>query len=141
VSGAGKTLPRRYENGSPVKGRDAQNLGANKAIVLAIDRSKSMSGTPLARASEAAASFVHHKPQSDLVSIVSFGSTALTQAQLSQSTIDADTALRGLSPDPVEGTALWDAVAVSASNLSDQTYPVRVLILLTDGRGVRSVRT
>ena len=141
VSGAGKTLPPLYENGSPVTGRVAQNLGANKAIVLAIDRSKSMSGTPLARAAAAAGSFVQHKPQSDLVSIVSFGSTALTQAQLSQSTIDADTALRGLSPDRVEGTALWDAVVVSASKLSEETYPGRVLILLTDGRNVRSLAT
>jgi tight adherence protein B len=141
VSGAGKTLPPLYENGSPVKGRYAQNLGANKAIVLAIDRSKSMSGTPLTRAAAAANSFVERKPQSDLVSIVSFGHTALTQAQLSQSTIDADTALRGLSPDGVEGTALWDAVVVSASKLSDQTYQGRVLILLTDGRSVRSLAT
>src|SRR5262245_27210875 len=141
ASGAGTKLPPLYENGSRVKGRDAQNLGANKAIVLAIDRSKSMSGTPLARASAAAGSFVSRKPQSDLVLIVSFGSTALTQAQLSQSTIDADSALRGLSPDRVEGTALWDAVVVSASKLSDQTYPGRVLILLTDGRNVRSLAT
>ena len=48
----------------------------------------------------------------------------------------ADTALRGLSPDRVEGTALWDAVVVSASKLSDQSYPGRVLILLTDQPGV-----
>jgi tight adherence protein B len=141
VSGAGKKLPPLFENGSVVSSRDAQNLGANKAIVLAVDRSKSMSGIPLARAAAAATSFVRRKPQSDQVSIVSFGSTALTQAQLSQSTIDADTALRGLSPDRVEGTALWDAVVVSASKLSDQTYPGRVLILLTDGRNVRSLAT
>jgi tight adherence protein B len=139
VAGAGKRLPPLYENGTRVTSRDAQNLGQNKAIVLAVDRSKSMSGTPLTRAAAAATSFVHRKPQSDLVSIVSFGSTALTQASLSQSTIDADTALRTLTPDGVEGTALWDAVVVSASKLSEQTYPGRVLILLTDGRSVRSL--
>ena len=139
VAGAGTRLPTLYENGTAVRSRDAQNLGANKAIVLAVDRSKSMSGAPLARASAAASSFVHRKPQSDLVSIVSFGSTALTQASLSQSTIDADTALRTLTPDRVEGTALWDAVVVSASKLSEQSYPGRVLILLTDGRSVRSL--
>ena len=141
VAGAGKRLPPLYEDGARVRDRDAQNLGANKAIVLAVDRSKSMSGTPLTRAAAAASSFVHRKPQSDLVSIVSFGSTALTQASLSQSTIDADTALRTLTPDGVEGTALWDAVVVSASRLSEQTYPGRVLILLTDGRNVRSLAT
>jgi tight adherence protein B len=141
VAGAGKRLPPLYENGTRVARRDAQNLGQNKAIVLAVDRSKSMSGMPLTRAAAAAASFVHRKPQSDLVSIVSFGSTALTQASLSQSTIDADTALRTLTPDAVEGTALWDAVVVSASKLSEQTYPGRVLILLTDGRNVRSLAT
>jgi tight adherence protein B len=141
VAGAGKRLPPLYENGARVRTRDAQNLGQNKAIVLAVDRSQSMSGAPLTRAAAAAASFVHRKPQSDLVSIVSFGSTALTQASLSQSTIDADTALETLTPDSFEGTALWDAVVVSASKLSEQTYPGRVLVLLTDGRNVRSLAT
>jgi tight adherence protein B len=98
-----------------------------------------MSGTPLDRASAAAAAFVGRKPHSDFVSVVSFGSTALTQASLSQSTIDADNALRTMTPDQTEGTALYDAVVVASTQLAAQTYPGRVLILLTDGRNVRSL--
>jgi tight adherence protein B len=139
VKGNGKRLPPLYENGARIRGLDAQNLGSSKAIVLAVDRSKSMSGTPLDRASAAAAAFVGRKPHSDLVSVVSFGSTALTQASLSQSTIDADNALRTMTPDSVEGTALYDAVVVASTQLAAQTYPGRVLILLTDGRNVRSL--
>ena len=67
VAGAGKRLPPLYENGTRVTSRDAENLGQNKAIVLAVDRSKSMSGTPLTRAAAAATRFVRRKPQSDLV--------------------------------------------------------------------------
>jgi tight adherence protein B len=139
VKGDARGLPPLYENGARIHGVDAQNLGSSKAIVLAVDRSKSMSGTPLDRASAAAAAFVTRKPHSDLVSVVSFGSTALTQASLSQSTIDADNALRTLAPDRVEGTALYDAIVVSSAQLASQTYPGRVLVLLTDGRDVRSL--
>jgi tight adherence protein B len=141
VEGSGAKLPPVYENGRRVQGLEAQNLGRSKAIVLAVDRSTSMAGSPLAHAAAAAARFVARKPQSDLVSIVTFGSTALMQAPLSQATIDADTALRTLTPDGVQGTALYDAVVVSTAELASQTYPGRVLILLTDGRNVRSLAT
>ena len=141
VRGRGAKLPPIYENGQRAQGVEAQNLGRSKAIVLAVDRSTSMEGAPLARAAAAATSFVARKPRSDLVSIVTFGSTALMQAPLSQATIDADTALRTLAPDGVQGTALYDAVVLSSAELASQTYPGRVLILLTDGRNVRSLAT
>jgi tight adherence protein B len=141
VKGRGSRLPPVYENGKRVQGLDAQNLGRSKAIVLAVDRSTSMAGSPLEHAAAAAASFVARKPRSDLVSIVTFGSTALMQAPLSQATIDADSALHALAPDHVQGTALYDAVVVSTGELASQTYPGRVLILLTDGRNVRSLAT
>jgi tight adherence protein B len=141
VRGTGSTLPPIYENGQRVSDTSAQNLSSQKAIVLAVDRSQSMAGTPLTRASDAAASFVQSKPGSDLVSVVTFGSTAVTQGALSQSTINADSALRTLSPDAVQGTALYDAVVVASSQLAGQTYPGRVLVLLTDGRDVGSLAT
>ncbi|HZO96427.1 MAG TPA: VWA domain-containing protein [Gaiellaceae bacterium] len=138
---AGAALPPVYEDGRRVTGLAAQNLGRTKAIVLAVDRSRSMAGAPLDRAAAAAESFLRRKPTSDLVSVVTFGATALAQAQLSHATIDADAALRKLSPDPVEGTALYDALVVSASELRGRSYPGRVIVVLTDGRDVRSLAT
>jgi tight adherence protein B len=109
--------------------------------VLAIDRSKSMKGAPLDSAAAAASQFLRGKRQADRVSVVTFGSTALIQSRFAQSTIDADTTLRTLSTDAVEGTALYDSVVVATGELGSQTLPGRVLVLLTDGRDVRSLAT
>ena len=46
--GGGK--PALWENGTPVVGFQAQNLGSVKAIATLIDRSQSMRGKPLAAA-------------------------------------------------------------------------------------------
>jgi hypothetical protein len=71
VSPAGaKVMPAVSENGSPVAGLQLQNLGRAKAIVLAVDRSQSMRGAPLANAGEAARSFVAAKQGADEVSVV-----------------------------------------------------------------------
>jgi tight adherence protein B len=132
-------VPPVYENGHRLRGLDFQNLGRQKAIVLAIDRSQSMQGAPLKGAGVAAERFLNRKRQSDRVSVVSFGSKALAQTPFGQATIDADTALRTLSVDSEAGTALYDAVVLGASELGAQTLPGRVLVLLTDGRNVRSL--
>ncbi len=46
--------PTLREAGLPVSGLQATNLGATKSVVLAIDRSRSMIGRPLADAVDAA---------------------------------------------------------------------------------------
>ena len=140
-SAQSSAAPAVYENGKRVTGLELQNLGQSKAIVLAIDRSKSMQGEPISQAAAAASQYVRAKPHSDRLSVVTFGSTALAQSRLVQSTIDADTALRTLSTDRTEGTALYDAVVVSAAELGSQTLPGRVLVLMTDGRDVGSLAT
>ena len=54
--------PKLTENGEPVTGLVATNLGRAKSIVLAVDRSQSMDGQPLTDAVEAARAFVAAKP-------------------------------------------------------------------------------
>src|SRR2546421_11231425 len=51
-SGGGR--PALWENGTPVAGYQAKNLGSVKAIATLIDRSQSMRRTPLADAAAAA---------------------------------------------------------------------------------------
>ena len=131
--------PGVFENGTRVTGLSYNNLGASKAIVIAIDRSQSMTGAPLEQAAAAVQKLVQRKRNSDQVEVVTFGSTALAQTSFSQSAIDADTALASLAPDGTPGTALFDAVVLSASNLKAQPLPGRVLVLLTDGHDVRSL--
>ena len=139
VSSAGAAItPQVEENGRPVTGLTARNLGRAKAVVLAVDDSQSMRGRPLADAVAAARSFVDAKPAADAIAVEEFGPTPVLLSGLSTATIDADAALRNLSPAPKPGTALYDAIEAAARQLDGSALGARVLIVLTDGRDVSS---
>jgi tight adherence protein B len=125
--------PGLTQNGAPVAGLTATNIGASKSVVIAIDRSRSMAGQALDQATAAARAFVAAKPPADRVSVLAFGSTAFSLTGFSTSTTDAESALRTITPDTVSGTALYDAVVNGSHLLGGETMPARVLILLTDG--------
>jgi tight adherence protein B len=129
--------PKLLENGRPVVGLQAVNLGRSKNVVLALDTSRSMAGKPLAEAAAAATAFVATKPSSDRIALVTFGQRASLQGPFSTSTIDSDNALRTLAVGANSGTALWDAVDLSARLLASQPGG-RVVVLLTDGNDVGS---
>ena len=129
--------PRFLENGRAVVGLHAINLGQSKNVVLALDTSRSMAGKPLAEAAAAAAAFVAAKPATDRITLVTFGQRATQQGPFSSATIDADNALRTLAVGANSGTALWDAVDLSARLLASQQGG-RVVVLLTDGDDVGS---
>jgi tight adherence protein B len=131
------TPPTLFENGQRVVGLQAVNLGRCKNVVLAIDSSRSMAGKPLAEAAASATSFVASKPGCDRIALVTFGRHAAQQGPFSSATIDADNALRTLRVGAKSGTALWDAVDLSARLLASQQGG-RVLVLLTDGNDVGS---
>ena len=130
--------PVLRENGQRVVGLVADNLGKEKSIVIAIDRSRSMTGQAFKDAVAAARRFVARKLPDDRVAVVAFGSRALGLTNFSSATIDTDGALRDLAVDSREGTALYDAVAKSAELLALEDNPARVLVVLTDGADVSS---
>jgi tight adherence protein B len=136
-----QTPPTLLENGRPVAGLQAINLGAKKSVVLAVDRSQSMAGEPLAAATAAARGFVAAKPASDRIAVTTFATETVALTGFSTSTIDADTALRSISIDPVVGTRLYDDVVLSSSLLAAETNGARILILVTDGNETRSDAT
>jgi tight adherence protein B len=129
--------PTVLENGTAVVGLNALNLGRCKNVVVALDTSRSMAGRPLAEATAAAAAFVHSKAACDRVALVTFGDKAVEQSRFSSATIDADNAFRTIAVSPHSGTALWDAVQLSARALASQDGG-RVVVLLTDGDDVGS---
>jgi tight adherence protein B len=135
---ATKAPPTLTENGASVVGLTTLNLASAKSIVVAIDRSRSMSGTKLHDAVAAARSFMRKKAGSDRVAVVVFGSRAVQLTPFSASTADADDALRTLSVDRKEGTALYDSLELSSNLLGQQTGRARVLVLLTDGKDFSS---
>lgn len=130
-TGGGK--PALWENGSPVAGYEAQNLGSIVAATLLIDRSQSMRGKPLADASAGARAFVEAKKANDQLSVISFGSGVTTVSPFSTVKLDATEPLAHMRPDSARGTALYDAVAAAARQLMGNPLPGRVIIVLTDG--------
>ena len=130
--------PSLTENGRRAVGLNAVNLGSAKSVVVAIDRSRSMTGGKLDDALAAARQFLHAKAPSDRVSVVAFGSRAVQLSPFSSSTAEADDALRTLSVDRRSGTALYDALQLSGSALRNQLSRSRVVVLLTDGKDFSS---
>jgi tight adherence protein B len=130
-NGGGK--PALWENGTPVVGFQAQNLGSVKAIATLIDRSQSMRGKPLADASAGARAFVAVKQAPDELSVIAFGSKVSTLSPFSTVKRDADLPLGHMTTDSVKGTALYDAVIAAANQLKGNPLPGRVIIVLSDG--------
>jgi hypothetical protein len=128
--------PRLTENGRPVSELVAENLGADKAIAIAVDRSKSMEGKPLADAVAAARLFLQTKREGDRVALFTFSSTADQLTDFSSNAADVEDALEGLTASGDEGTALYDAVTEAADGLARDELVGRVLILITDGHDV-----
>jgi tight adherence protein B len=130
--------PRMSEDGSPVEGLQAENLGREKSVVLAVDTSRSMKGKALGDAARAARAFVAAKPPADRIAILGFGHKPVLLTTFSSSTIDAAQALRQIAVDPRSGTALYDGLVLAAQSLQGEQNLGRVVILLTDGRDVSS---
>jgi tight adherence protein B len=132
--------PTLREAGLRVSGLQATNLGATKSVVLAVDRSRSMIGRPLDDAVRGARAFVAAMRPSDRVAVIGVGKRATQIADFS-SGADARNALQGMRVEPVEGTALWDGVALGAHMLAGEQGSGRALVLLTDGNNTRSAAT
>ena len=140
VAPLGASTPRLTENGRRVAGYSAVNLGRQKAIVLALDRSQSMRGRPLAQAVSAAQSFISAAGARDHVGIVTFGRNAFVLSR-SSAPADAQGALGGIGVDTHSGTALYDAVVLAANRLAGDERPGRAIVVVTDGDDVSSTHS
>ena len=138
TTGALSQPPSASEDGTPVTGLQAENLGREKSVVLAVDTSRSMAGKALSDAARAARGFVASKPPNDRIAVLKFGHKPVLLTTFSSSTIDAASALRQLSVDARSGTALYDGLVLAAQSLQAEQNLGRVVILLTDGRDVSS---
>jgi tight adherence protein B len=132
------SAPQLTENGRPVVGFRAVNLGREKSVMLLFDRSQSMIGQAIADASAAARQFVGSKPARDRIALVAVGKKAVQLTGFATNPAETDAALRTLEVDKVRGTALYDGIIVSTQALAADLNPTRVLILLTDGQEVSS---
>jgi tight adherence protein B len=130
--------PKVTENGKPVSGLHAENLGRAKSVVLAVDRSRSMKGKPFRDALAAAHAFLNAKLPLDRVAVATFATKPVLLTEFAPSAADAHTALRSLSVDHREGTTLYDGVVKSARAFATESHTGRVAIVVTDGNETRS---
>jgi len=137
----GSAAPRLTENGTPIAGAQVVNLAHDKSVVLAIDRSQSMFGKPLADAASAARAFVAQKAPDDRIEALTFAHTIALLTPFSNSPGEATVALQGLHVDSVPGTLMWDAIVAAAHGLARQVTPGRVIIVVTDGQSFKSSAT
>ena len=106
--------------------------------MLAIDRSQSMKGGPLANAISAARSFIASKPGADRVAVATFATQPLFLTDFSTTAGDAAGVLGSIKVDPQQGTTLYDGLVNAASKLEAEPLPARVIIVVTDGNETRS---
>ena len=131
---------RSSRTDSRCSGLDVQSLGESKAIMLAIDRSKSMHGAPLDQAVGGGEAVPDAEAELGPGRASCRSARRRWRRRGSSSPRSTPTSrCAGSRTDKTEGTALADAVVVSASELDSQDLAGRVLILLTDGRDVRSL--
>jgi tight adherence protein B len=126
--------PRLLEGGNRVQSLDARELGSGKAIVLAVDNSQSMRGGPLREAKRAARAFLAEDKDSGRTGLVVFGHEALGVTAHDATKADVARTVAALKVDGKVGTALYDAVTVSASRAEQLSAGTRILVLMTDGR-------
>lgn len=129
--------PTLLESGRPAAYAKARELGSAEAVVLALDNSESMYGTPLAQAKRAAGGFLN-AASAGSSGLVVFGHEALALTRAGETTADVEQTLASVATDQQPGTALYDAVTASVARLQAMPGAVRLLVLLTDGRDVGS---
>lgn len=132
------TPPIITENGQSVVALQAVNLAREKSVVLAIDRSQSMKGKPLADAIAAARAFIAAKPRSDRVAITTFATKPVFVTSFSSLAGDTVGPLDSVVVDPKQGTTLYDDLVLSARRLAGEPRSGRVIIIVTDGNETRS---
>lgn len=130
--------PTLWEGSAPAQFARPHQLGAEEAIVLAVDNSHSMRGEPLRQATSAAGDFLASQERAAATGLVAFGHQALDLTRPNESTEDVSRTLATLASDPQGGTSLYDAVVLSVARLERMSNGMRILVLLTDGKDLGS---
>jgi tight adherence protein B len=127
------------ENGQPVDDLEVSRLGAESAVVLAIDASRSMAGK-LDDAMAAARTFADRRLPDQRLGIIFFSKTPTAALE---PTTDATAIDRTLAEAPAQtlGTRMYDAAASGAAMIERAGVAAGSVIVLSDGADHGSVIT
>jgi tight adherence protein B len=129
------------ENGLRVRGVRVDPLassGLRFGVVLALDASESMTGSPAAAALDSARAFVSHRTDGEDVGIVAFN----TDISVLRTPTRDGNALRSALAEPPRiayGTHINDALMQSLTLLREAKLAAGSIVLLSDGQEVGSV--
>jgi tight adherence protein B len=130
------------EDGSPVAGltvaplTDTSELG----VVLIIDASRSMHGTPISAAMEAARTFATHRDPKQPLSVIVFNDTATVVLPFTTDQAKIDAAL-ATTPALATGTHMIDAVDTAEHEIAAAHITSASMVVLSDGADTGSTAT
>ncbi len=108
-------------------------------VVLLMDTSGSMAGTPLAASKQAAKAFLAAVPTGIRVAVVGFGSQPVLVSPSSQDRTAAAAAIDALQAQGE--TALYDAIVAASNQFVNSRSSQRAIVLLSDGGDTTSRAT
>jgi VWFA-related protein len=107
------------------------------SVVLLIDTSGSMEGSPLVEAKVAALAFLNESRPNDAVSLVAFNDKVEVVRPFTSEMLKVRTGVHSLASRG--GTALYDALSKAVDLTQSAPHPRHVIVLLSDGKDEDSV--
>ncbi|MEW5976566.1 MAG: VWA domain-containing protein [Acidobacteriota bacterium] len=102
------------------------------SVVLLVDVSSSMEGSPMVEAKVAALSFLSQSRPRDTVSLVAFNDKVEIVRPFTQDMLQVRTGVHSLTPSG--GTALYDALNRAVELVESAPHPRHAIVLLSDGK-------
>jgi tight adherence protein B len=131
------------ENGVRVEDlrmRPLATSSINSAVVLAVDASDSMAGSPFKAALEAVRAFAASRTSAERVGVVAFNGDVATVQEPTLSAEELGASLKH-PPELAYGTHIYDAIQQSLATLAAANVSTGSIIILSDGVDVGSVET
>ncbi len=127
------------ENGQPVSNLSVTAPGGPGSVtILAIDTSNSMRGAPIEDAMKAARAFAAKRNPGSALGIVFFGKDATVALAPTSDAAAISNVLSGV-PETTEGTRLYDALGLTATQLEKARATRASVVVLTDGADIGSI--
>jgi Ca-activated chloride channel family protein len=120
-----------FEDGKPVPIVHFQEETSPASIMLLIDTSSSMEGTPLQEAQRAAREFLDRTGGANEIALLAFNERVTTVAPFAERTA-VRSAVDGLRASG--GTALYDAIARAIEGMRGARHRRRAIVVLSDGK-------